>query len=88
MNKTSNVTVPLLDLRSIFLDMASILSFIGLPLNILLIYLIFFKTDKKLSDYKTILVQNCFVDVFYNIVNEVVKGVSAWILLVAFALCW
>ena len=74
---------PGIDFRSIQLITASIIAYSGLLLNALLLYLIFFKTTKLLNDYKIILIQNCLVDIFFTIVNEITSIVSLcllWIL--------
>ena len=76
-NASTNPQIPSVDLRLIFQASATYLSVIGLLLNAFLIYLIFFKTPKKVCDYKIILIQNCFVDVLFNVTNEIGKGVSS-----------
>lgn len=67
---------PAIDLRFIFQTSATYLSIIGLFLNAFLIYLIYFKTSKKVLEYKIILVQNCLIDILFNIVSEIAKGVT------------
>ena len=65
-----NGTGPLVDLRLLLATISTVAADIGFGLNGILIYLIFFKTSKLLEDYKIILIQNCFIDVFFTIVND------------------
>ena len=58
-----------IDLREIEKINNYISSGIGLLLNGLLLYLIIFKTSTTLDVYKRIFLQNCLLDIFYNVIN-------------------
>uniref|UniRef100_A0A914PU27 Uncharacterized protein n=1 Tax=Panagrolaimus davidi TaxID=227884 RepID=A0A914PU27_9BILA len=68
---TPNAIVrPYIDLRAILATLQDSVSNVGLFFNAILVYLIFFKTTKNLADYKLILIQNCFVDTFFTLIND------------------
>ena len=45
-------------------------------LNVLLLYLITYKTTNRMKDYRRILLQNCLIDMLFNFVNIITKSVS------------
>ena len=67
---------PAVDLREILEITANTVAIMGLVLNAFLVYLIFYKTTKLLADYKIILIQNCMIDIFFTVINDVTKVVS------------
>ena len=67
---------PAIDLRKILDITDNVILITGLVLNLTLLYLIINKTNKRLTDYKPILLQNCLIDIFYNTINAVTKPVS------------
>ncbi|KAE9554281.1 hypothetical protein FO519_002515 [Halicephalobus sp. NKZ332] len=67
-----NVTMiprPAIDLRKIVELNEYVCTSLGFLFNFLLVYLITFKTSSRLHVYKKIFLQNCLLDIFYNITN-------------------
>ncbi|KAE9553639.1 hypothetical protein FO519_003140 [Halicephalobus sp. NKZ332] len=67
----STVSKPTVDLKKIGELNEYVCSLLGIFLNMLLCYLILFKTTSRLQIYKRVLLQNCFLDIFYNVINSV-----------------
>ncbi|KAE9554282.1 hypothetical protein FO519_002516 [Halicephalobus sp. NKZ332] len=51
----------------------NVVSVVGFCLNLTLLYLIIYKTSFRLRDYRPILLQNCLIDIFFNIINTMTK---------------
>lgn len=66
---------PFIDLKQILEYIGNAFSFLGLILNITLLYLIITKTSNNLRDYRRILLQNCIVDLFFNFIQLLTSAV-------------
>lgn len=69
------IQLPPIDLRGLIEHLDNVISVVGLILNSILLWCILTKTTNHLKDYKPILIQNCLVDFFYNIINTITKTV-------------
>ena len=67
----------MLPLREILEVSDSVLSTLGISLNLLLLYLIIYKTSKALKEYKKLLLQNCIIDFVYNLSHFFTRAVSS-----------
>uniref|UniRef100_A0AC34QD62 Seven TM Receptor n=1 Tax=Panagrolaimus sp. JU765 TaxID=591449 RepID=A0AC34QD62_9BILA len=78
-----DITPKLTMIRVIGMINEIVCTFIGLFLNILLLFLITRKTTHRMKEYKIILFQNCILDLLYNILNAFLYvgwwGYCSWV---------
>lgn len=70
-----NVTPPVIDLREILEISDAVFSAVGLCLNSILLYLILNKTSQRLKEYRKLLLQNCIIDIVYNLAHLATRAV-------------